>query len=40
MQLNISLKKIVNLYARNVFVVNVVIMDIEFEKVANKIGNK
>ena len=33
-----SLKK-VKLYARNGFFVNVVMMDMEFEKVSDKIGN-
>ena len=38
-QLSISLSKKVKLYARNVFVVNVVMTDMEFEKVADNIGN-
>ena len=38
MQLSSILKKIVKLYARNGFVVNAVTMDVEFEKVAKKIG--
>ena len=38
-QLSSSLNKTVKLYARNEFVVNVVMMDMEFEKVSEKIGN-
>ena len=38
-QLSSSLNNIVKLNSRNGFVVNVVMMDIEFEEIANKIGN-
>ena len=38
-QISNSLNKIMNLYARNGFVVNVVMMYMEFEKVSDKIGN-
>ena len=37
--LSSSLKKIVQIYEKNGFYVNVVMMDMEFEKVADKIGN-
>ena len=39
-QISSSINKIVKLYARNGFVVNVVMMDMEFEKFAENIGNK
>ena len=39
MQLSSGLNKIVKLYGRNVFFVNVVMMDMEFEKVSDKIVN-
>ena len=38
-QISSILNKIVKLYARNLFVMNVVMMDMEFEKVSNKIDN-
>ena len=38
-QISSSLHKFVKIYARNKFVVNVLMMDMEFEKVSDNIDN-